>query len=339
VLPCLWACSIAGKHTARAPKIYSNGASCCERCSMARWGFWAWTLLIYSIKSITLLSYLWISSLLWRVFSPPEGLVASRTPCTTLVEIFFTFWMMVEACYFPYWLLTHKRLNKRVPSVHACGSQLERTSLLAKCLAASKLASSAADDRAFEVYREWFLRWFKGTNLVVRVEHIRKQNLEEWLAWAFFDEDMDAIKRNSARSSDCSQLASLVEQALHIQFPPGYNPQLSCIRLTIDPVYASQRPFVYYVAINFLLSLGKIGIYLLGYRRRIVNGHGIFFRPAAYTNRSFATATPSTPIVFCHGLGIGFLHYLRVLKSFPSSSSVYLLTFPNITMTLGAGTS
>ncbi len=101
-------------------------------CSMTPFLFQAWTLLIYSIKSITLLSYLWISSLLWRVFSPHEGLVASRTPCTTLVEIFFTFWMMVEGCYFPYWLLTHKRLNKRVPSVHACGSQLERTSLLEK---------------------------------------------------------------------------------------------------------------------------------------------------------------------------------------------------------------
>jgi len=51
----------------------------------------------------------------------------------------------------------------------------------------------------------------------------------------------------------------------------------------------------------------------------------------AYTNRG------TTPIVFCHGLGIGYLQYMMLLQKLPRDGDVYLLDFPNITMALGAG--
>ena len=51
----------------------------------------------------------------------------------------------------------------------------------------------------------------------------------------------------------------------------------------------------------------------------------------AYTNRG------NTPIVFCHGLGIGYLQYMMLLQKLPRDGDVYLLDFPNITMALGAG--
>jgi len=58
----------------------------------------------------------------------------------------------------------------------------------------------------------------------------------------------------------------------------------------------------------------------------------VYYRPAA------TGAKPTSPIVFCHGLGVGYVHYLWVLKNLPTTSPVYLLDFPNITMTLGAET-
>jgi pimeloyl-ACP methyl ester carboxylesterase len=241
--------------------------------------------------------------------------------------------------------------------MNSCKSQQERTTLLSKCLAASKLASTAENGREFEVYREWLLRWFLREDpptSAVKLQDLRKGNVEEWLAWAFFDASLDEIQSKTVLS-DLLSLTNMVEGALHVKFAAGHNRQIRCIRLTLDKMHATQRPLVYYWAINLLLGLGKIGIHLLGYRKRIVHGGSVYYRPAvqvpaappakgakpakpAKGAKGAKGAKPTTPIVFCHGLGVGYVHYLWVLKALPPSSPVYLLDFPNITMTLGAET-
>ena len=128
--------------------------------------------------------------------------------------------------------------------------------------------------------------------------------------------------------------ADLIERVLEMKFLPGHNPEITSIRLTIDPIYAAQRPLVYYAAISLLHALGAVGVGLLGFERRYVLGQTFLFRSAFADSQAPRTA----PIIFCHGLGIGFLHYLRVLRQLPSSSDVYLLESPNITMSLGAET-
>ena len=128
--------------------------------------------------------------------------------------------------------------------------------------------------------------------------------------------------------------ADLIERVLEMKFLPGHNPEITSIRLTIDPIYAAQRPLVYYAAISLLHALGAVGVGLLGFERRYVLGQTFLFRSACADSQAPRTA----PIIFCHGLGIGFLHYLRVLRQLPSSSDVYLLESPNITMSLGAET-
>ena len=128
--------------------------------------------------------------------------------------------------------------------------------------------------------------------------------------------------------------ADLIERVLEMKFLPGHNPEITSIRLTIDPVYAAQRPLVYYAAISLLHALGAVGVGLLGFERQYVLGQTFLFRSAFADSQAPRTA----PIIFCHGLGIGFLHYLRVLRQLPSSSDVYLLESPNITMSLGAET-
>ena len=139
--------------------------------------------------------------------------------------------------------------------------------------------------------------------------------------------------RTHRHTCDLTQ-ADLIERVLEMKFLPGHNPEITSIRLTIDPIYAAQRPLVYYAAISFLHALGAVGVGLLGFQRRYVLGQTFLFRSAFVDSQAPRTA----PIIFCHGLGIGFLHYLRVLRQLPSSSDVYLLESPNITMSLGAET-
>jgi pimeloyl-ACP methyl ester carboxylesterase len=121
------------------------------------------------------------------------------------------------------------------------------------------------------------------------------------------------------------------------------------LAVIINLFFSSPFGQVYYWAINLLLILGKTGLYLLGYRRRIVQSRQgcsptravrtVFYRPPTNTAEENGTDTKAkTPIVFCHGLGVGYVHYLWTLWALPATSPVYLLDFPNITMTLGAET-
>ena len=154
------------------------------------------------------------------------------------------------------------------------------------------------------------------------------------IAWAAFDHSLESVRESKALAADCAHIADLVQDLLELKCLPGHNPEITSIRLTLDPIHATHRPLVYYAAISTLHTLGTIGVCLLGFRRRELNGHTFLYRHAADATLPTSTA----PIIFCHGLGIGFLHYLRVLQGLPSSSEVYLIESPNITMSLGAET-
>lgn len=60
---------------------------------------------------------------------------------------------------------------------------------------------------------------------------------------------------------------------------------------------------------------------------------------AVYHRRSSKYYHPSSthkplPIVFIHGIGIGFAHYLRLLLSFPRDTDIYLIEWPHVAMQL-----
>ena len=202
--------------------------------------------------------------------------------------------------------------------------------MIEKIIAATKITATSDGSTG-----EWFLRWFRPAHRsspAFTIEDIRRDNLEEWIAWAAFDRTLECVNGCRVSAADCAQLANLVEKILGRNFLPGRNAEITSIRLTLDPIYATHRPIVYYAAIEVLHALGTIGVSLLGYRRREINGQTFLYRGPLDASLSKQMA----PIIFCHGLGIGFLHYLRVLMHLPSS--VYLIESPNITMTLGAET-
>lgn len=193
-------------------------------------GFWAWTVLIYAIRSISFFAYLWLAHLFAR--GPATSLSGGHI-CLVLLEVAFSCWMLLEAVYLPHWWLTHKRLSQRAQSTHSCKTHQERTQLLEKCLVAAQLANSADDagQSSCKVHREWLLRWFHasapahdGTERPhnIQLSDVCRGNFEEWLSWAFFDNTLDAVKRSKVLSADLCDLVSRSEEALHMRFADGY---------------------------------------------------------------------------------------------------------------------
>ena len=115
-------------------------------------------------------------------------------------------------------------------------SRAEREALFHKC----------ADTMTSESITGWFLR-SPG-------RQIWRDNVVDWLLWALF----------SVRSSDAhpeweDELDYYITvMREHVGYPlrPGSNPEVQCLRLTMDSVRTVHRPFVWYM-VRFPLCVQK----------------------------------------------------------------------------------
>lgn len=132
----------------------------------------------------------------------------------------------------------------------------------------------------------------------------------------------------------------------------GYAPGVLPARLTLDPVFATQRPLYFYVAIGALNWATHLFMYYaLGFsrlRQYDSPSQYVYYRAAktAKTTNTTNTKTASSttahhsaqhtdnsnkqPIVFVHGIGIGFTHYLGMIMSFPTDTDVFLIEWPHV---------
>ncbi|KAI9226601.1 MAG: hypothetical protein DHS80DRAFT_18484 [Piptocephalis tieghemiana] len=149
-----------------------------------------------------------------------------------------------------------------------------------------------------------------------------------------------------------------LEARLGAPFPPGYNPNVRCIRLNYDPVHAIHRPFLIYLCVLTMDFLLKLVLRFKGFRRygrlprslplaifpslsSLLSSSSVpepeksnqvtyWYRPGSSPPSSSFSSSPSSPppkpIIFVHGIGIGILPYisfiLRLIRTItPSSSS------------------
>jgi hypothetical protein len=304
-------------------------------------GYLAWFLLIHFIRAVTPLSY-FVLIYFWQYNTWTE---IYNGGCS-LFFLMFTFWICLEAIFYPYHQFVHRKLQRLRNPVHACKSLHERKILLRRCLDAIALASGGTD--AIEIQKAHFdflSRWFHGAPVV----DIRRENLEEWIAWSFFYRD--AATFSPADRAELTSLTDHAETLLRHRFPPGHSSSVRSIRLSLDPLRATQRPLVHYAVVSALRGVGILGVRALGFRVRRLGPHRYFYRPAAdilphassdtldgalRDDGLAAAATGALPIVFVHGLGVGFGHYLALIAGLPARSPAYLLEWPSTVMALGA---
>lgn len=131
-----------------------------------------------------------------------------------------------------------------------------------------------------------------------------------------------------SEKSECNWIVSYVEKKANWRFPPGFDPAIVSARLTFDPLFATQRPFFFYLTIAVVNYLTHGILWLVGYSRRReydVGSQSIYHRPSR-------AAKKGLPIIFIHGIGIGFPHYLGLILSFPQDCDVYLVEWPHVAM-------
>ena len=174
--------------------------------------------------------------------------------------------------------------------------------------------------------------WFLGAPLST----IRRGNLEQWVCWAFFLKHRRDITPASSEMQEVTHLVNeIIDWAgLSSTIEPGFNAQVSCIRLDFDPIPSSYRPFIYYV-----VTYGCVGIateiimrHWFGFVKHTSGCLTYWHRPGDGGHND-----DDKPIVFCHGLGIGVLSYATVVAELLANPrqrqvSLFMVELPHIAM-------
>src|SRR5712671_5077391 len=103
----------------------------------------------------------------------------------------------------------------------------EREALFRKC----------ADCITAESIAGWFLR-SSGTQ-------IWRDNVVDWLLWALFSSHSKDTPREWEEELD--HYITVMGEYVGYPLRPGTNPELQCLRLTMDPVPMLHRPFIWYM--------------------------------------------------------------------------------------------
>ncbi|KAL3418524.1 hypothetical protein PVAG01_10240 [Phlyctema vagabunda] len=237
------------------------------------------------------------------------GLKAATTRLPLAIEIVLLAESLFYLCAFlPYRAYLQRDAEHPVPP-----SREERRKLFQLC------NDNIADPEAY--LRTWFLG--------AHVEDIHKENLQEFLLWAFFN-------RGGPPGEDEEELDSYVaatEKLLGRELAEGRGKAV-CLRLTLDRVDMLHRSLTWYFCVGFVDTLTYLRLLSHGFnfhRTGLSQFFTLFpFRPVSllsgyrspakhttYWHRPHTSKT-KLPVVFVHGIGIGLYPYTKFVNELNS---------------------
>lgn len=72
------------------------------------------------------------------------------------------------------------------------------------------------------------------------------------MAWAFWAAPIEEVSKSPAHVQELNEMVNTIEQVKKVKFADGFNSNVDCIRLCLDPVLASHRPLLYYIVCPWL---------------------------------------------------------------------------------------
>ncbi|KAF1803958.1 hypothetical protein FB192DRAFT_1277427 [Mucor lusitanicus] len=228
-------------------------------------------------------------------------------------------------------------MQRILPSV--APNAKERSDLYSVCLA-------NIDDA-----ETWLPDWFTLSHDPAshpRFEDIGRDNVAEWLSWAFFSLPLEQVLQDDISTEELNFMIDRFEQEFHIQFDHGYNEDIVAYRINLDPVHAYHRPLAFYTLIMFLTALfGFVCQFFWGMKKfgpetrstiwNLMDSQlyeetdgsapqkvSYWFRDGDRTKK---------PIVFIHGIGAGLMCYISfVHKLLTLDAPIFCIELPFVSM-------
>jgi len=239
--------------------------------------------------------------------------------------------LLAETAFAVFIYLPHKTRLKRLAEYPPPLTSEEREALFERCV-----ANIPNLERYLQV-------WFLGTD----ISEIKRDNVRDFLLWAFFERDGGGPASYVDEETSFSHEEELegyicrVEAILGWQLPPGRG-AATPLRLTIDPIFIRYHSVIWYAIIG-LVDLAT---------HTVLRFHGFAYHsPAVRTSSTFPptpalravplpgvsrrvspssslaywhrphSSTTHLPVVFIHGIGIGLWPYASFFADLNPSSS------------------
>ncbi|EMD38036.1 hypothetical protein CERSUDRAFT_113174 [Gelatoporia subvermispora B] len=184
--------------------------------------------------------------------------------------------------------------------------------------------------------------WFYSTPSSL----IRRENIKEWLLWAFFCTHTDGIRDEWQEEID--EYIDSVEDMLGHKLEVGRNDSVECMRVTLDPVRMLHRPFLWYMIVCLVDTITAICLFKLGFMHFTGRVSFRCFPPRLFTMFSQRSPHPELvywyrphrsktkhPILFFHGIGIGLWPYVNFLKELAAAEpDVGILAIENLSISM-----
>ncbi|KAH9941213.1 uncharacterized protein BXZ73DRAFT_88379 [Epithele typhae] len=260
-------------------------------------------LAILSLRSIAPLSFLYLgASAYYRkpAWSNAFGWALGAYAC-------------VEAGFYLFVFLPRKRLVQKAAAHPPLPLREEREALFERCFASMRNA---------EVTAGWFPQ---GT-----LDTLKRDNLIEWLLWAFFGAPQ--IGMQDEWEEEIDGYVQKLEDKFGFKLEHGWNEKAKCLKLTLDPVDAIHRPLLWYLIIGLVDNYTGAVLTFSGLRHYNPRKWTTYFPLRSFTLFSKRSAHPDMvywyrphrsatkdPILFIHGIGIGLWPYIPFLRDLLAS--------------------
>ncbi|KAG0244507.1 hypothetical protein BGX31_008942 [Mortierella sp. GBA43] len=215
-----------------------------------------------------------------------------------------------------------KRLQKIDRVVKGVGAKERRRELFQRCLETVEEGDGV---------KRWIEVWFDtGRKKRASFEDIGRLNMIQWMAWAFWAAPLEEVSRTTAHLQELHDMVDTIEQVKKVKFAEGFNSDIDCIRLCLDPVLASHRPLLYYTLLWIANALTNLVFRIIGLTKHDITLNSTIDSVAKDSRDVTSQATRSTPdlsywyrtpanpeneipLVFVQGIGIGLVQYIHLI--------------------------
>ncbi|KAF9944495.1 hypothetical protein BGZ70_004592 [Mortierella alpina] len=260
-------------------------------------------------------------------------------------------WMAAELIFYILFWKKLARLQKVDRVVKGVGAKAKRQELFQRCLETVEEG---------EGVKRWIEVWFDTgrTKQPARFEDIGRVNMLRWMAWAFWAAPYEEVFQSPSAVQELNQMVDTIESVKKVKFTKGFNPDVDCIRMCLDPVIASHRPLIYYVllwAANVIVGLLFNLVGLTRYDTTLDKSHEFeSSEPSRPSTKAAGEARPipdlaywyrtpvhpdnDIPLVFIHGVGIGLVQYVHLVIALTFiSRPLILIEMPYVSSQLFQG--
>ncbi|KAG0201510.1 hypothetical protein BGX28_005696 [Mortierella sp. GBA30] len=264
----------------------------------------------------------------------------------TVVLTALHLWMAAELIFYIVFWKRLTRLQEVDRVIKGVATKAKRRELFQRCL-------ETIDEG--DGLRKWVGFWFSvgRSKRPARLEDIGRANMLQWLAWALWAAPYEEAVRSPSAAQELNQMVDTIERVKKVKFIEGYNSDVDCIRPCLDPVIASHRPLLHYSLVWVVKMLMGLLFRRLGFTRykttldqtsackvpqhakAIWKGKSHSVPDLAYWYRIPDHPQNETPLVFIHGIGLGFIPYVHLIIALTSiSRPLILIEIPYVTSQL-----